>query len=274
MELRFECERTWEDLDGDDDVRRHCSECDHPVYNLSGMTRRQARRLFDEHGDDIPCVRFVSRAGRIVHNGDPLEQLRRQRHGARKLLAGAVAIHAIVFALSDDPGAYWYDPFGASTAVLEVDSHPRELTGVPAPLASDRIDVDCDGRDECLAQARGPYERAAAHANQTEPGSRYLEFAELDAAQKYLTEGYVAPPESMADLDDRRLALEEELDELAMTYRIRHHQLAQRKLYGEMATNIREWREHFPDDRYAWGREAIDAEFTMKDRGTWPKDLP
>lgn len=38
------CDIGWENMDGDD-LQRHCSRCDHTVYNLTAMTPEQAAHL-------------------------------------------------------------------------------------------------------------------------------------------------------------------------------------------------------------------------------------
>lgn len=275
MQMRFECELTWEQLDGEDDVRRHCAECDRGVYNLSGMTRKQAVRLFARHDDDIPCVRFVSRDGRIVHNGDPLEQLRAQRFGARKLLAGAVALQVVFVAFTDDPSQHWYDPFGALTALFG-SSCSVTTTGVPAPRDDSPFhgverEPDCETTPECVAAAEASYARANRHAREEDPASAYREYHALDEANRALIQGgYDRPPEPMADIETRMLELESKLDETVVRFRIESHLLNKRKQFSERARVIREWKGHFPDPDSTWGREAYEQERRMKDAGEWP----
>ena len=139
MKLTYECDPGWDDLDGSSDVRRHCGECDRDVFNLSNMTRKKAERVLALFESEGVCVHFVSRGGRIIHDGDPLEQLRSQRRGAGKLLAFAVAVQAAMV-LGGEPVSSYFDPFAwaaNSIEVLEFDvevTEPEErLTGA-APL--------------------------------------------------------------------------------------------------------------------------------------------
>lgn len=126
MELRYECDYRWEDLAGESNMRRHCASCDQHVYNISNMTADQARRLIEtyEGSGRRLCVNFVRRDGRIVHRGDPMEQLAQvesQRHGAAKLLATALLVHTGFAAFAENPKDYWMDPFkGAASAVSSV----------------------------------------------------------------------------------------------------------------------------------------------------------
>ncbi len=132
MKLAFECDLRWNDLDGTSNTRRHCTDCDRDVYNLSGMTRRQATRLLADDAAGL-CVRFVSRNGQIVHDGDPIAQLRAQRGGAGRLLATAMLAQAAFLTFADDPRAAFFDPFRAVAAQLSpepVERHDyREAMG-------------------------------------------------------------------------------------------------------------------------------------------------
>lgn len=92
--LSYRCELTWNDLPGDSNTVRHCGECDKDVYNLTGMTKAQAARFLELRREGL-CVHFAARDGQIVHDGDPIEQLERQQVGAKKLLAGALAVQAV-----------------------------------------------------------------------------------------------------------------------------------------------------------------------------------
>ena len=125
IDLSFRCDKQWDDLCGDDDRRRHCADCDQHVYNLSGMTRAAAGRFLREHDAGI-CVHFVTRDGRIVHDGDPLEQLRAQRRGARTLIALSLAASAAILSLTDDPAELLFDPFYAIADILKPEPVERE----------------------------------------------------------------------------------------------------------------------------------------------------
>lgn len=120
MKLKFECPLTWNDLAGTSTIRRHCDRCDHAVYNLSGMTRDQARRALALHegAGKKMCVHFVSRNGQIVHDGDPLLQLEGQRRGAGKLLAAALLVQTAFAIVADEPSDFYFDPFAAIGVTL------------------------------------------------------------------------------------------------------------------------------------------------------------
>ena len=126
LKMRFECDMRWEDLDGSNDVKRHCGVCDKDVFNLSGMSRERAQRLLA--GKEKPCVRYISRNGRVVHNGDPSEQLRRQNIGAGKLLAGALIVQAAFMAIVDNPKEFVFDPVAVSKEVIWGDEIEEKFT--------------------------------------------------------------------------------------------------------------------------------------------------
>lgn len=121
-DLSYRCGLKWDDLPGPSNTVRHCQRCGENVFNLTGMSRARARRILDM-GNARPCVHFVTRGGEIVHDGDPLEQLHRQRRGAKKLLAGALMIQIVALNGTSD----WVDPFAvAAQSAAEAASEAPE----------------------------------------------------------------------------------------------------------------------------------------------------
>ena len=137
--LSYTCDLKWTDLEGDSERHRHCQRCDRSVYNLSGMTREAARKVLKRDGEI--CVHFVSFDGYIVHDGDPLEQLRRQKLGADKLLAAALVVHAAFITLGG-PERVLLDPFTLIPATLvRVFAEPVEqkFTMGAMPISEDVV---------------------------------------------------------------------------------------------------------------------------------------
>jgi hypothetical protein len=65
------CPANWDEMFGDD-RKRHCGECKLNVYNLSGMTRREAENLL-VNSEGRLCVRFFRRAdGTILTKNCPV----------------------------------------------------------------------------------------------------------------------------------------------------------------------------------------------------------
>ena len=96
MKSGYKCEMKWEELTGEGDLRRHCEVCNREVINLIGKTEAEARALVEQRNGEVVCARYVWRDGRVVHDGDPIEQLRAQRRGAKQLVAAALIIPIIV----------------------------------------------------------------------------------------------------------------------------------------------------------------------------------
>jgi hypothetical protein len=103
MRTGYKCDMTWDQLTGDGEIRRHCDVCNHQVVNLVGKTQAEAMAELNELGGQAMCARYVSRDGRVIHDGDPLEQLHDQQIGAREMIAAAVVVAiAVGVALSVD----------------------------------------------------------------------------------------------------------------------------------------------------------------------------
>jgi hypothetical protein len=127
MELKFECDRGWDDLTGSDATVRHCEQCEHEIYNVSSMTRAQAReflRLRKEEGLRT-CVYYKrSPGGRIRFADDPEAQIRKQRFGLRKLVIAAALIPGIA-AVCDIP-----TPLQVFSQVVMIETTNGEQTEV------------------------------------------------------------------------------------------------------------------------------------------------
>jgi ankyrin repeat protein len=64
VEVASPCTQDWNEMFGNDEVR-FCQHCVKSVHNLSGMTRKQAKRLVSQSGDNL-CIRYIRRPdGRI-----------------------------------------------------------------------------------------------------------------------------------------------------------------------------------------------------------------
>lgn len=271
MQMTYECDLTWDDLQGDDKVRRHCLQCDHDVYNLSGMSRQKAERLFAEHGVKPPCVRFVSVDGHIVHEGDPLSQLHVQRAGARKLVAAALVLHATsVFTFA--PTEYWFIPF----AGFFIHERGASTVGVPAPsrMEGPRIDYPADGRPECTGvsecaqRAAAAIAMADAYTTSDDPARAYLEYRELDRAHLYAGLGPGVAADTAA-LEDRLRRVEDEVNQQFAQGRVRLLNHTSRKNWGPASQIVRELRVIFPDPHSMWGAWVDKQERELKDAGHW-----
>ena len=78
VKIASPCDARWDDMTGDAH-RRHCSECDKNVYDLSSLTRNEAEALLQKHEGEL-CVRFYRRADGTVLTADcPVGVSRRRR---------------------------------------------------------------------------------------------------------------------------------------------------------------------------------------------------
>ena len=88
------CTAEWEKMSGDERTR-YCDRCSLHVYNLSGMTRREAEALVVSTEGRL-CVRFYRRAdGTILTRNCPVGLLALKRRAAR--VAGSVLSAALGF---------------------------------------------------------------------------------------------------------------------------------------------------------------------------------
>src|SRR5215211_2247229 len=88
------CPADWEKMVGDERVR-YCDRCSLHVYNLSGMTRREAEALVTSAEGRL-CVRFFRRAdGTILTRNCPVGLSAVKRRVAR--VAGSVLSAVVAF---------------------------------------------------------------------------------------------------------------------------------------------------------------------------------
>lgn len=117
------CPADWERMTGDD-RRRFCHQCNLNVYNLSGMTRREAESLV-ANAEGRLCVRYFRRAdGTILTSNCPvgLRALRRRASRvARAALSALLTFLAGVglhFGLRREPAVMGAMQFEVSQGVM------------------------------------------------------------------------------------------------------------------------------------------------------------
>ena len=99
VEVRSPCLAAWDAMTGDDRVR-HCTRCRQNVYNLSGMTRREAESLLQEHGVSV-CVRYYRRADGTVVTGDCSSKVSSLLlHGIASAMTFIIVLLGLLFAFS------------------------------------------------------------------------------------------------------------------------------------------------------------------------------
>jgi hypothetical protein len=115
-------------MDGDDRVR-FCRECSRNVYNLSAMTKREARRVVAEREGRL-CVRFYQRRdGTVLTSDCPVGAKRAFLRGAAGAGAAVAGVAAGLVSLSacnsveDEPPQTGQPLMGS----LATDTAPDEL---------------------------------------------------------------------------------------------------------------------------------------------------
>jgi hypothetical protein len=68
LQIASPCEQSWDDMKGDERAR-FCQSCSKNVYNLSGMTRAEAKTLLQDTEGRV-CVRFYRRSDGTVLTSD------------------------------------------------------------------------------------------------------------------------------------------------------------------------------------------------------------
>ena len=99
LRIASPCRAPWDNMDGDDRVR-FCRECNRNVYNLSAMTKREARRVVTEREGRL-CVRFYQRRdGTVLTSDCPVGAKRAFLRGAASAGAAVAGIAAGLMTLS------------------------------------------------------------------------------------------------------------------------------------------------------------------------------
>ena len=105
MRIASPCSVGWERMAGDDHVR-FCHECNLNVYNISGMTRKQAESLIASAQGKRLCVRLYRRAdGTIITQDCPVGLRALRRRVSRVAGATFAALMSLcISALGQDRG--------------------------------------------------------------------------------------------------------------------------------------------------------------------------
>jgi len=97
IQVAAPCSVAWEGMEGDD-RKRFCDQCHKNVYDLSGMSRKQAEALVRESEGKL-CVTFYRRAdGTILTDNCPVG-LRAVRNAVVRRWAATVSLAASLLAL-------------------------------------------------------------------------------------------------------------------------------------------------------------------------------
>ena len=103
LKIASPCSADWDGMFGDE-RKRFCGECKLNVYNLSGMTRKQAEELL-ENSEGRLCVRYYQRADGTVLTADCPVGWARVR---QRMSVGATAAFSLVMSLVSGVFFVWF----------------------------------------------------------------------------------------------------------------------------------------------------------------------
>ena len=131
VKIASPCSADWEGMFGDE-RKRFCGECKLNVYNLSGMTRREAEELL-ENSEGRLCVRYYQRSDGTVLTADCPVGRAKVRD---RLSVAATAIFSLVVSLLS--GILFVSFFTRSSELPITRRFPIPLsTPTPEPLMGD-----------------------------------------------------------------------------------------------------------------------------------------
>ena len=85
------CDKIWDEMIGDD-VSRFCLHCEKDIYNISAMTRKEAKKLLFQSSEKV-CIRMEKEAnGRIKTLKKQLHQITRQMPLAAGVLTASLIL--------------------------------------------------------------------------------------------------------------------------------------------------------------------------------------
>ena len=137
------CPANWEKMVGDERVR-YCDQCNLHVYNLSGMTRREAEVLVTSSEGRL-CVRFYRRTdGTILTRNCPVGLSALKRRATRAATATMTAVLGFFAALGLN--------FGVERAFSP---EVLEESAVPAPTVPEVVSQPAAAAEEPLPPPHG-----------------------------------------------------------------------------------------------------------------------
>jgi hypothetical protein len=146
VQVASPCHADWNDMTGDERVR-FCGSCAKNVYNLSGMTRREATDLLVRTEGRV-CVRFFRREDGTMLTADcPVGVRAALRRARREVLLAAAASFAAVTALV----AFLGGSFAKKTCERLDTTRQQILEQVEPPR-----DVPADPREALMGVAPPP----------------------------------------------------------------------------------------------------------------------
>lgn len=138
LDLDFECDQSWSELQTDESPVGHCDKCDKTVVNLSMLTEEQARELLQSGAPPCALALYHTSSGRIAFADS--EQLSAQRTGLSRLVAAGAASLILMSGLqtlADSPPSHQLAAQQMETAL----ESPAQTVGAVSPL-DDLFDLE------------------------------------------------------------------------------------------------------------------------------------
>lgn len=137
-------------------------------------------------------------------------------------------------------------------------------------------ETDCHGDAECMALAKRQYEVGIGRLEDESVAIDYLfdGWTRLTLARELAAKaGYEKTPEEFSELEEKRSAARERLDEAFKTLEIKFHNARKREMHDHMATVLADVKEQFSHPGSYEHRWATARELCMKEDGTFPTDI-
>ncbi|HMQ03757.1 MAG TPA: carboxypeptidase-like regulatory domain-containing protein [Pyrinomonadaceae bacterium] len=138
IDVAKHCPALWEAMSGDDRVR-NCSQCDRMVYNIAGLSRREASDLIANRGSRL-CIRLHRRADGTVMTNDCPKGLRAYRLRVAKCAGSVLAAILGLFTVGQAQRQPGGDSQGtrseSSVNVARIEGIVRDPAGAVIPNAT------------------------------------------------------------------------------------------------------------------------------------------
>ncbi len=127
LQIAKPCDARWEDMRGDDRVRR-CDLCQLNVYNLSSFHRVEALELLEQTEGRV-CLRLYQRADGTVITADCTSRLVDAKRAGTSAFAVALAL----------TGALWAAACGVGAGQAPEIDEPSAIPAIEQPLTGEPI---------------------------------------------------------------------------------------------------------------------------------------
>jgi hypothetical protein len=205
IDVPVPCDKSWDEMLGGD-VSRFCSSCEKDIYNISAMTRREAKKLLFQSSESV-CIRLEKEAdGRIKTLKKQLHQITRQV----PLAAGVLTASLILSGAANAQKKKIETAKITVTQIADAKNSKPTISGIitdsnGAVIPSVKVilrNVKDNSTNFTVSDADGFYE-----FRNVEPAIYEIEIAEQNGFKKFIYNNLVVASEKSLDL---KIALESE----------------------------------------------------------------